>query len=562
MDTRTSMGAGPGWAALADAYTGLVADKIGEERGIIVDVFPGAGAGAGAPGFYAPMQAKIALEGSILPSSPELLDTSKEDHFKALAAMHGVFVHEVGHAVHTHDGLFAACQGSPDESETMILLEELRMEAQTVRRDPKAQRWLRACARQLIATAEAAVELQNSEERAAAVAASLVMGRVYAGSLKDKDADDVKAIVQQKLDPAVLAELEKVWDRVCQIDDGDYDSLQREAEHFNRMFPADGEGDGAALLAAGLGAAMQGSGDGAADEASDELSEDGQGSILDNMADEAKGEGKGGQGGSINIGSPQKGMGVGTGGNLMTNLRNPTGKEKMTRNQLAMRLRKVRWRDRVKRRVPVVAPPGRLKTQQAMQQAAAISQGRMVTSKPWRKTKWQSVEQPRLRVGVLCDTSGSMGYNTEAVASALWIIAGAVNDVQGEAVGYGFGNSLTELLEHRKVPRQVLDFPATGGTSFIYEAIKSADEDLRYEDADGPRLLIVITDGDWDDRGRNGGSANEYLRNLIGHGVGVLMVGIGTHATNHPATEAVKINTADEVAKVIGEACIRALRSA
>ncbi len=237
-----------------------------------------------------------------------------------------------------------------------------------------------------------------------------------------------------------------------------------------------------------------------------------------------------------------------------------TGEERSARNQLTALLRRARWRDRDVTRIQTKLPPGRLRTRGLLQEIAQKERGGITTAKPWVTKKRKLVEQPKLRAGILIDTSGSMAAATGGLASALWILANSIHDVEGITAAAGFGDSVKLLYKTGKPPKKVFSFKANGGTENIHDGLKKVDNELKLmEDREGPRLIVIVSDGYW--TGRETQRAGEYLKKMQKAGIKVILINIGSPPLkNHPHDEMCTIDKPKDLAKVVGKAALRALK--
>lgn len=548
--------AGEGWRALSAYYTEL-AERRTDRFDVMCAVAPNATGGL-APGTWNMLLARIELDGNILPTPPDELDPQLDlTHHKALCALHGVFTHECGHAVHTtHIPLDYA----DDVRDEMSLLEEIRMEGASVRRRPSDARFLRASANHLIVENKGNVAAALSSERAAAEAATLMEGRVVAGSLEAADVAVVTQIVDGVIEPQKRAALQQIWEDTLAVEDGDLAGLEAVARRFQALFPPE-QGELDKALVEALCDAIEAGTAKAASQAAGQIKVEGSVAIdqiaeavredvaleerlkkaMEQMREES-GKAAGAPGGKV----------------IKAELRPATVEERRARNKLAALLKKARWRDRDATKLLTELPPGRLKTRMAVQRSAQRAAGKTLTAKPWRQTKRKHVELPRLRVGILVDTSGSMSAAAPGVSSSLWVIANAVADAGGKSAAYAFGDSLARVLDPGKPPVQVLELKGSGGTAHVPDALVAASDVLNFTDTGGPRLMILVSDGLWTQVGETLIEL-EKLRKL---GVKTIHVMIGGFPSDHGTDELCAINDANDLAAVVGNACIRALKSA
>lgn len=575
--------AGPGWRALSEHFTEL-ADARSPRNDLNVLCAPEAAAGH--PGYYMPATARIALDGAILPVAPEELDSDNEEHFAALAALQGVFIHELGHAVHT-DSMRDSMSG--DHGQTATLLEEIRMEAQAVRDREVDAKWLRASATQLILKDKedggSIAEPQNLAH--AARIAVLVEGRVAAGSLLPKDAAQVSRVLEGLFDDDQIGELRSILSDTVEVKDGDNEAMEAVSRRFRELMGEDadqpeggsGEGEGAPSPGEGgsvgqielskeeaeeLAEAAKAAAEKAEEEGAGELAEGSEGAEVDQavevvirdpeVAEKLDREAPDASPDKVSHGCAP----VGTRG-VRYRERNPRSDERAQRNKLAALLRKARWRDRTRTTVASVVPPGRIRTREAMRGSAERSMGRMVSAKPWRKTQRKMVDQPKLRVAVMCDVSGSMGPYVEGIASSMWVIANAVADTGGTSIGIAFGDEARSVIEAGKPPRQVMEFPADGGFESIGSAIQMADRELGLSDPTNPRLAVIVSDGHWVN-GSERDLADEEIVRLRALGVKVIQVGLERFPVEHNPDKTVVISKPTELAEMVGGACVEALK--
>lgn len=559
--TVSPAAAGQDWAQLSEHYTEL-AEARSPRKDLNVICAPEAALGH--PGYYMPATARIALDGKILPASPENLDTDNQEHFSALSALQGVFVHELGHAVHT-DSMREAIEG--EEAKASTLLEEIRMEARTIEDRDKDAVWLRAASQQLILKGEMGQAAPQTKAQAAQIAV-LTEGRVAAGSLKPEDVTDVSKVLDQIFEPEERKELQEILQGAVEVRDGECEKMTDLGKRLRELagepqggagFGQGGEGgeESAALSpeqAEALSEAAQAAADNAASEAATELVHDAEGAQVD-QAVEGVDEKEGGD-------EPNQrgGLGAPSGEAMHATLREADKPERRARLKLSELLKRARFRDRDKTKIRSQIPPGRLKVREAVRGSAEQAMGRMPTAKPWRKTRRRQVDQPKLRVGVVVDVSGSMDSVIPTVSSTMWVVANAVHDAGGKAAGYSFGDSWNTVVDADKPPRQVTSFGHGGGTMNPGYAIQQADQDLDLS-FPGPRILVIVSDGAWAST-TSGDLADQELERLMALGVAVLLVNVDFDPVPHPASRVCVLDSVDEIPEVIGGACLSELSGA
>lgn len=564
--TVSPAAAGHDWAEISGHYTELADVRSPRDD---LNVLCAPEAALGHPGYYMPATARIALDGGILPDSPENLDTDNPEHFAALAALQGVFVHELGHAVHT-DSMREAIEG--DEAKASTLLEEIRMEARAIEDRPKDSTWLRAASRQLILEGEVGEKAPQTKTQAIQVAV-LTEGRVAAGSLKPEDITEVSKALDDIFEPEERKELKEILEGAVDTRDGQCQEMTELGKRLRELAGEpeggfqigqpgedgeEGEGEGAALTeeqAEALAEALAEAAEGAASEAATELIHDAEGAQVDKAlegVEEKEDEGEKPEGAT--------GLGAPSGEAMRAGLRDADAREKRARIKLSELLRRARWRDRDKTKISSELPPGRLRGKEALRGSAEKSMGRLPTAKPWKRTKRKRIEQPKLRVGVVVDVSGSMDSVIPTVSSTMWAVANAVHDVGGKAAGYSFGDSWNIVVEADKPPRQVTSFGHGGGTMNPGYAIQQAEKDLDLS-SPGPRVLAVVSDGAWAHTSA-GDLADQEIERLMALGVVVLQVNVGFEPVEHPSSRVCVLDSVDEIPEVIGGACLAELASA
>jgi hypothetical protein len=547
--------AGEGWRALSAYYTELAERRTGR-LDITCLVAPNATGGL-APGTWSTLTARIELDGLILPDTPDELDPRGDaTHKRALSALHGVFSHECGHAVHS---LQIPRDYPEDVREEVSLLEEIRMEAHTVSRRPHDARFLRAAADLILLEGRDKVAAAEADERACADSLTLTQGRVLAGSLTEDDVEAVVELASSLIPKEKHRKLARIWQDAIAVPDGDLDSLATVARRYKELFPPTG-GVSKELVQA-LCEAIEQSGARGCEGGMIQIESEGSTTVED-LAEAVKDDVELSE--RLRKAMEQlreetgKAAGAPGGKAVKAQLRPASAEERRARNKLAALLRKARWRDRDSYQIATVVPPGRLRTRLAVQRSAQIAQGKVPSAKPWRQTKRKHVEQPRLRVGILVDTSGSMSQAAPGVSSSLWVIANAVADAGGKAAAYAFGDSFARVLDPGRPPAKVLELKGSGGTAFVPEALQAAADALTFNDQGGPRLMIIVSDGMWCDVGET----LQELERLRRLGVKTVHVMIGGYPADHGTHEICVIHDASDLAQVVGNACIRALKSA
>lgn len=527
----------PAWQALSEAQTAIAQART-DRLGITVSTFPGATKAIpeAPPGFYAPAAAKIVLDGSLLPDTPDRISPATDsDDFENMAALHGVFVHECGHAIHSQRNELLLDE---DENVQMAatLLEEIRMEAMVVLDNQQDASWLRHSARNIILS-----KSEISSEQAALASHVLVLGRVAAGSLKREDVATIEKDIRAAIGDDVFSAIEKINKKTIKVLDDDHEAMVELGRELAGLFPkTQGRGQGLSLKIK---------------EVLDDIEGGGNPGDLEDILKEAEARGEINEAieeiSNRTVGSAS-GEAPGKGERLATD------EERRARNDLFLKFRQVRWRDRHLVERSSVLPPGRLDARAALQRSAEKDQGKLPQSRPWRQKRRRQEDMPRISCGVLIDTSGSMGYSRHQLSGSLWALAHAAFDNQGRVAGALFGNT-SELLwgPEAAPPRHVLDISPSGGTEYLPSGIELLDNALDWNSDRGPRLLVIVSDGWWADSMDSRAAISEIQRK----GVKVIQVGISMTPQNHGANQIVSIDSPGDLAQTVGQIAIEELRA-
>ena len=221
---------GPGWAALSDHYTEVACEAL-DSLSLSVVVAPGAAGGE--IGRFIPSAGRLDIEGALLGKSPEDMNIlSCDDDFAAFGALHGVFLHELGHAAHSR---WYFPDIPVELLKTMAILEEARMEGRVVEASPAKAKWLRLAASSILLDDGGLPEFSGGLEGVAQFAA-LTIGRVYAGSLAASDVAEVSDMLSTHLSPVQLSLLDGLIAESVEVADGDVEALGRIAARWNVAF--------------------------------------------------------------------------------------------------------------------------------------------------------------------------------------------------------------------------------------------------------------------------------------------------------------------------------------
>ena len=179
---------------------------------------------------------------------------------------------------------------------------------------------------------------------------------------------------------------------------------------------------------------------------------------------------------------------------------------------------------------------------------------------PWKARKRRPVDLPIVTCGIAIDTSGSMGGSEDGLAASGWVLSNAIADNGGRTVGYAFGNGVERFLEPEAPPRFVTSFKTGGGTAGLPSVLDRMEDDLAWEKAYGPRLLVIVSDGAWGDVEKTAAR----LREARAKGVRILLVGIKSAPTDYGKPELfdeqLVVSEPMDLARFVGKAAVDALR--
>jgi hypothetical protein len=542
----------PGWRSLSAHYTEDARARASEPG---ISVIAGPGRALDAPGVWIPSVMRIGLDGAVLPVNPENLDLMFGEHFRALATLHGVYIHEVGHAVHTpRDSREDMADHVHD---AWALLEEIRMEARVCDDDPDNARWLRTSARRLILD-----EVRTEGIGDPCGLSVLLDGRVMAGSLFSTDVPDaVRAAIDAGVGDHRRSELADIIFEATKIPDSD--ALAAPMLSLSERLAALREEDVGSTTIITLTEAEfekaleQAELDGASDLEGLGASKDLDVMVIAVREDVGASSDRGPSvdtTGSLNSrGMSQRGRGIGaaSGRRVRMGTRNPTAEEEKARQLLTGVLRRIFLPERQRQRRNRERPGGRLRAREALRADADRAQGRMTNARPWAQRVHVTGPTTKIDVGILIDTSGSMSGTETSVAGASWIVASAVEALGGYACVAGFGDSAQLLIKPGSVGRHVPVYSVAGGTAHVERAAMLALEELaqahrRREWGSDATLLVILSDGGWSE------TVSDFRDELAKRGGQILLVGIDYEPSRQDVDLIDFVNDIAEIPEVIG----------
>ena len=142
------------------------------------------------------------------------------------------------------------------------------------------------------------------------------------------------------------------------------------------------------------------------------------------------------------------------------------------------------------------APPGRMRSREALRASAERTQGKMVTAQPWRTTVRRHATARPLVLGIATDTSGSMRWAEHGVAEFAYVYANAGHRIGARTAAVTFGDKVFRIARPGEVMTEVLTKTASDGTERCDWALAALDGVLRLTTPSyAARICIVVSDG-------------------------------------------------------------------
>jgi Mg-chelatase subunit ChlD len=236
--------------------------------------------------------------------------------------------------------------------------------------------------------------------------------------------------------------------------------------------------------------------------------------------------------------------------------RAPFPDEVQEANRLAQRL--LRARAVGLRRIDKRTPGGRFDGRAYARGQAQRATGRPVSAHPWRITRQVRAPIEAPHVGLVIDTSGSMGAYEYALGPIAWILTDALRQIGGCCASALFGNG-AELLADGASPLPLVPRIATGGgTAFAGDAIELVCEQLEMTNPRRPRFLYVLSDGGWADTH----AGVQRIRRLAEHAVPTIHLSIGIAPLSVECDRITVITDPAEALDHIAADTVSALRAA
>lgn len=577
---ETKVGATPPEWLRAGRTIGELANKWSLRDDIVAYI--GEGAGGEAPARFFPATAEVEINLDIVfgfgakPEEIEKLGERKAQYEFPRGT--GAIMHEAFHARFTRWSMPQAHeQLKSDEYEALILLEESRIEYQGLKSMPNARPFLRACAMEIVIG-----DIKEDMEKQTATKSltnliGLVHARIDAGILEAHEVAIVMGMVADQIPATVIEQLRTIavsaQAHESHKDATDLYPLAIEWARIVRELAKErGDEEGENQMGEALKKMMRDVLD-AMNEASDEISATNFGDLAEqeqyeDMKEEVKGKADEAKEQNENrdiaseVFSKSSGAGSTKSNSKLLDVRSPNTDELIAAVTIGQWLEKAKYRERDEHEIASVLPPGRLRTRAIVQNEALKSRGVNQRVEAFRRTVRKHTDDPTLHVGVMVDISGSMGSAMQPMATTAWVMAEAVNRIQGECAMVYFGNDVFPTLKAGQRLKEVSIYSAPDGTEKFGKAFSALDGALNLIHGNGARLLVVVSDGEYtSDESRK---AHEVVAKCKEAGVAILWLpfdnGSGASRLAGDHAEVVKgIANPAEAAETIGRAAERVM---
>lgn len=246
--------------------------------------------------------------------------------------------------------------------------------------------------------------------------------------------------------------------------------------------------------------------------------------------------------------------------------RQPNSRERGAAVRLSRDLEKARYRDREVVDFDSQIPPGRLDGAEAMRLSAARWAGGDTSRyQPFKRRERFEVDEAKLTVGIMCDTSGSMMRVQPGIGIATYVISEAVYRIENAtAAQVYFGEAVRPGLRKGERLREVRTWKGGGAYEEFDRGFRALDGELDLLNGTGARLLFVASDGEYKDTGRRNQVelSNQWIKACTDNGVAVIWLQLrGQNAlAKFPGLEVITVgDDVLDVTEAIGQACIRSM---
>lgn len=512
MDISTTAGA---WSATSAELTKFVR-QLSSRRDVVVAV--GAAGRAAPMGQFRRQSATIVLNSdrlfpAVQPGSFSLADPRvRAAHPTAM----GILVHELGHAEHT----WPRGRQLPETALWASNLEEPRIERLMLGRHPMARRWLRASG------AAATLIGDLGSRRAAAEAAVLVIGRIYAGVFTDRNVNAVWDVLNDNFTANEIRALRQIICAAVSLGDNNISGMVLCAEALSRLIGEDIRSDGDAMV-----------------EHSDDDSEPGadtappqsdQAAVL--LKKQLSTDGGASGATTDTFQRPRTArhpIGAVTGPvPMFTTTRNPTPDERRRATELAAALLAAAARPAAVETAAAATPPGHLSGPELVKRSVQRSRGAVRSATPWRTIRRRRGVPAALALVVIVDRSDSMGAHLAAASSVAWTLQQAITAAPGSCSRVVAFSSTASVIPNDQSGNVHIP-SAGGGSNGLPDAVNLADQWFAASTCDR-KLAVILTDGGLP----NQQAVVSAFENLDRGGVATLWATPGTDRRLHglPAT--------------------------
>jgi hypothetical protein len=526
--------------------------KVGAQLGELVNIwagrsdivaYVGPGAGSSAPACFNPPMAEVEVDVAIAFGAAVTPENIGDIRVRSVQFDYprasGAIFHEALHARYSrYDLLKAHDDLSKNEMMALTILEETRIEALGVENFPANRVFLRACAMDIILDDIRENMEKNTTTRAMAQMAALVCARVDAGSLDVEDALDVQDMVSDFFGPARYAQLRDIWLRFQKYE-GHFNALPlydlaREWEKIiadvaDENGEVEGDDSTKAMMAAiisdiidSLEAAAEDIAIAIGDEAQEQEQKEEWKEVVDLRGKAAKQQKDHEKISEEVFNKSTSELGSSGSYSRIKETRAPSGPERAAAVKIANMLERAKYRERDEKVVKSILPPGRLRTQAMLQEAAYKARGSMMHAQPWKRTVRKHTDDPTLNVGVMVDISGSMADAMQPMAVTAWAMSEAVRRVQGKCAMVYYGSGVFPTLKPGQHLADVNVYTAPDGTEKFDKAFKALDGSLNLLNGTGARLLVVVSDGCYTPEETE--KAKKWIQECEKNGVAVLWI--------------------------------------
>ena len=558
---------------------GELANKWSMRDDIVAYVGPGAGGQA--PACFSPTTAEVevnvdvAFGFGVKPEEVERLNERKAQYEFPKGT--GAIMHEAFHARFSRWSMPQAhAELKSDEYQALILLEESRIEFQGLKSMPNARPFLRACAMEIVIGDVKEDMEKQTPTRSLTNLIGLVHARIDAGILEEYEVAGVMELVENQIPANVIEQLRTIA-RSAQMHEKHRDAtelypLAIEWARIVRELAKERGEEGDNPLGEALKKMISDVID-AMEEASDEISASNFGELADQeqnedmkeevkaKADDAKEEQQNREV-AKDVFSKSSGAGSTKSNSRLLEVRSPNTDELVAAVTIGQWLEKAKYRERDEHEIASILPPGRLRTRAIVQNAALKSRGVNQRVEAFRRTVRKHTDDPTLHVGVMVDISGSMGSAMQPMATTAWVMAEAVNRIQGECAMVYFGNDVFPVLKAGQRLKEVSVYSASDGTEKFDKAFSALDGALNLLHGNGARLLVIVSDGEYtSDETRK---AMEVIAKCKEAGVAILWLpfdngGTASRLANNYAEVIREITNPAQAAETIGRAAERVM---